>query len=72
MLKYMREECPPGTSEKTLQHIYGSIKILHADYDWSDPIWKGAIRAYTRINGIIFIVATVLASLPVIDRKSVV
>lgn len=66
MLKYMREECPPGTSEKTLQHIYGSIKILHADYDWSDPIWKGAIRAYTRINGIIFIVATVLASLPVI------
>ncbi|OJJ88618.1 uncharacterized protein ASPGLDRAFT_117082 [Aspergillus glaucus CBS 516.65] len=66
MLDYMREECPPGTSETTLKEIYGSIKTLRTDYDWNDPIRMGAIRAYTRTNGIIFITATVLAALPVV------
>lgn len=56
MLKYMREECSSGTSEKTLR----------ADYDWNDPVRKSAIRAYTRANGIIFIVTMVLAILSVI------
>lgn len=66
MLNFMREECPPGTPEKTLSTIYGSIKKLKAEYDWEDPIREGAIRAYTRTNGIIFTTSLVLACLPVI------
>lgn len=63
---YMREECPPATSKKTLKEIYGSIQILRSGYDWNDPTRKGAIEAYKRTNGIIFITATVLAALPVL------
>lgn len=66
MLGYMREECPPGTSEKVLESIYGSIRTLKTKYDWEDPIRKGAIVAYERTNGIIFVTALVLAALPVI------
>lgn len=66
MLNFMREECPPDTPESTLKSIYGSIKILRKKYQWDDPIRQGAIRAYTRTNGIIFITAIVLATLPVI------
>lgn len=63
MLGFMREETPPGTSEKTLRDIYGSIKILHTEYAPGNPIREGAIRAYTRTNGIIYIVAAVVTTL---------
>ena len=63
MMGFMREETPPGTSEKTLKKIYGSIKILHTDYKPGDPIREGAIRAYTRTNGIIYTVAAVVSTL---------
>lgn len=66
MLPYMQEECPSDTPESTLQTIYGSIKDLRKKYAWDDPIRQGAIRAYTRTNGLIFITATVLAAIPVI------
>lgn len=66
MLPYMRDECPAGTSEATLKKIYGSIKVLRTKYEWDDPIRQGAIRAYTRTNGVIFIVATLLAVIPVV------
>lgn len=65
MLPYMREEMPT-VPEKTLKSIYGSIKILRTKYGWNDPIRQGAVRAYTRVNGAIFIVAIVLNALPVI------
>lgn len=63
MLPFMREETPPGTSEKTLRDIYGSIKIIHTEYAPGNPIREGAIRAYTRTNGIIYIVAAVVTTL---------
>lgn len=63
MLGFMREETPPGTSEKTLRDIYGSIKILHTEYAPGNPIREGAISAYTRTNGIIYIVAAVVTTL---------
>lgn len=66
MLQFMREETPPGTSEKTLESIYGSIKTLRTDYAPGDPIREGAIRAYTRTNGIIFMVAATVMSLSVV------
>ncbi|KAI7663834.1 hypothetical protein KC318_g8095, partial [Hortaea werneckii] len=66
MLNYMREECPPTTSEATIKTIYGSIKKLKTEYDWDDPIRKGAVAAYTRTNGIIFTTSVVLAAIPVI------
>lgn len=66
MLKYMREECPPGTSEKVLRDIYGSIKVLRTDYSPGSPIREGAIRAYRRTNGIIFIIATCISVMPVL------
>ncbi|KAI7153722.1 hypothetical protein KC349_g8184 [Hortaea werneckii] len=66
MLNYMREECPPETSEATIKTIYGSIKKLKTEYDWDDPIRKGAVAAYTRTNGIIFTTSVVLAAIPVI------
>lgn len=66
MLGFMREECPPGTSEDTLTTIYGSIKTLRTTYEWDDPIRQGAVRAYTRTNGIIFATAAVLAAVPVV------
>ncbi|CAO2649791.1 Nn.00g010830.m01.CDS01 [Neocucurbitaria sp. VM-36] len=65
MLPYMREEIPDAP-EKTIQSIYGSIKTLRTKYDWEDPIRQGAVRAYTRVNGIIFVTAIVLNILPVI------
>lgn len=66
MLNYMREECPAGTSEETLAAIYGSIKELKTKYEWNDPIREGAIRAYTRTNGIIFTTSLVISSLTVL------
>lgn len=66
MLNYMREECPPGTSESTLSAIYGSIRTLRTRFDWDDPIRQGAIVAYQRTNGIIFTTCLVIAALPVI------
>lgn len=66
MLQYMREECPPDTPEKTLRDIYGSIKVLRTDYSPQSPIREGAIRAYRRTNGIIFIIAACVAVVPVI------
>ncbi|SMY23173.1 unnamed protein product [Zymoseptoria tritici ST99CH_1A5] len=66
MLGYMREECPPDTPEATLKKIYGSIKTLKTKYDWDDPVRMGAIRAYTRTNGIILAVSLVLAAVPVV------
>lgn len=65
MLQYMREECPPGTSEKTLRDIYDSIKVLRTDYPPQSPIREGAIRAYRRTNGIIFIIAACVSVVPV-------
>lgn len=66
MPHFMKEECPADTPDSTLQTIYGSIKILRSEYAWDDPIRQGAVRAYTRTNGLIFITATVLAALPVV------
>lgn len=66
MLQYMREECPPDIPEKTLRDIYGSIKVLRTDYSPQSPIREGAIRAYRRTNGIIFIIAACVAVVPVI------
>ncbi|KAH5200990.1 hypothetical protein HBH76_014240 [Parastagonospora nodorum] len=65
MLPCMREEMP-SVPEKTIQTIYGSIKTLRTKYDWQDPIRQSAVRAYTRVNGIIFIAAIVLNIVPVI------
>ena len=65
MLPNMREEML-SVPEKTIQTIYGSIKTLRTKYGWQDPILQGAVRAYTRVNGIIFITAIVLNIAPVI------
>ncbi|KAH7092607.1 major facilitator superfamily domain-containing protein [Paraphoma chrysanthemicola] len=65
MLDYMREEMP-NVPEKTIKTIYGSIKTLRTKYGWDDPIRQGAVRAYTRVNGIIFVVAIVLNILPIV------
>lgn len=65
MLPYMREEMP-NVPEKTLKSVYGSIKKLRTEYSWDDPIREGAVRAYTRVNGILFLVALVVNILPVI------
>lgn len=59
MIPYMQEEMP-GVPAKTINTIYGSIKTLRTKYEWDDPIRQGAIRAYTRVNGIIFVTATTL------------
>lgn len=48
MLDYMREECPPETSNTTLKEIYGSMKILRSDYDWTDSIRESAITHVLR------------------------
>lgn len=66
MLNFMREETPPGTSESTLRSIYGSIKRLRTEYAPGDPIRDGAIRAYTRTNGIILLVAVTVTSLSLV------
>lgn len=65
MLPFMHEEMP-NVPEKTIKTIYGSIKTLRTKYDWEDPIRQGAVRAYTRVNGIIFVTAIVLNAMPVI------
>lgn len=61
----MRAEMP-DVPEATITKIYGSIKLLRTQYDWDDPIRQGAIKAYTKTNGIIFTVAIVVAAVPVI------
>jgi MFS family permease len=65
MLPFMREEMP-NVPEKTLKKIYGSIKTLRTEYDWDSPIRQGAVRAYTRVNGILFVIAIVLNIVPVV------
>lgn len=65
MLPFMREELP-NAPEKTLEEIYGSVEILRTKYAPGDPIREGAIRAYTRTNGIIFIAAAVISALSVV------
>lgn len=66
MLNYMRAETPPGTSDTVLRAIYGSIKTLRSEYAPGDPIRDGAIRAYTRTNGIILLVAVTVTSLSLV------
>ncbi|KAE8373865.1 major facilitator superfamily domain-containing protein [Aspergillus bertholletiae] len=65
MLGYMRDELP-HTPDSILREIYGSVDILRTQYDLADPIREGAIRAYTRTNGIIFIVAATIATLSIV------
>jgi MFS family permease len=65
MVDNMRTELP-DVPESTIKKIYGSIKILRTDYDWEDPVRRGAIQAYTQTNGVIFIAATVIAIVPFI------
>ena len=65
MLPFMRAEMP-DVPEKTINTIYGSIKVLRTKYDWTDPIRQGAVRAYTRTNGIIFLTAAILNIIPII------
>lgn len=65
MIPFMREEMP-DVPEKTIKSIYGSIKTLRTKYDWEDPIRQGAVRAYTRVNGILFLIAIIINTLPVI------
>lgn len=65
MLQFMREETPPGTPDETLRKIYGSITALRDDYAPRDPIREGAIRAYTRTNGMINIVAATVTVISV-------
>jgi hypothetical protein len=65
MLPFMREEMP-NVPERTLKKIYGSIKTLRTEYDWDSPIRQGAVRAYTRVNGILFAIAIVLNIVPVV------
>lgn len=65
MVGFMREELP-GVPDKTITTIYGSIADLRSEYDWNSPVRKGAIRAYTRTNGIIFVTSTVLNIIPII------
>lgn len=65
MLPYMHEEMP-DIPEKTIKTIYGSIKTLRTKYDWNDPVRQGAVRAYTRVNGILFITAAIMNILPVV------
>lgn len=64
MLPYMRQEMPE-VPEETLKVIYGNIKTLRKKYNWEHPIRQGSVRAYTRVNGILFLVAMVLNILPV-------
>ncbi|KAB8264271.1 major facilitator superfamily domain-containing protein [Aspergillus pseudonomiae] len=64
MLGFMRQELPDAP-DSTLQEIYSSVSILHTEYDLHDPIREGAIRAYARTNGIIFIVAAAISTLSI-------
>ncbi|KAF7194917.1 Siderophore iron transporter 3 [Pseudocercospora fuligena] len=65
MLPFMRDECPAGTTEKTLLSLYGSIKKLR-DYAYDSPIRQCGIVAYQRTNGILFIMSAAIAILPVL------
>ncbi|KAE8361478.1 major facilitator superfamily domain-containing protein [Aspergillus caelatus] len=65
MLRFMRDELP-DTPESILKEIYGSVNILRTQFDFDDPIREGAIRAYTRTNGIIFIAAAVISTLSIL------
>ncbi|KAJ5264756.1 major facilitator superfamily domain-containing protein [Penicillium rubens] len=62
MLDFMREELP-DTPEETLREIYGSVEILRTKYEVGSIVREGAIRAYARTNGIIFITASVISVL---------
>ena len=66
MLRYIHEECPPGTPDSALREIYGSISVLRTQYGWEDPVRQGAVAAYTRTNGLIVTTACVLSIIPVI------
>lgn len=61
----MRQELP-GVSDEIINRIYGSIEILRTDYEPGNPVREGAIRAYARTNGIIFITAAVISSLSIL------
>lgn len=65
MLDRMKSELP-DVQQKTIKKIYGSIKDLRLDYDFSDPIRQGSIRAYSWVNGHICIVAVILSCVPLI------
>ncbi|KAF2010563.1 MFS general substrate transporter [Aaosphaeria arxii CBS 175.79] len=65
MISNMRDELP-NVPEKTIQSLYGSIKTLRTKYRFDDPIRQGAIRAYTRTNGVLFVTALVLNIIPII------
>ncbi|KAK3192702.1 hypothetical protein K4F52_001056 [Lecanicillium sp. MT-2017a] len=58
---FMRQELP-GVSDEIVNRIYGSIEILRTDYEPGNPVREGAIRAYARTNGIIFITAAITTS----------
>ncbi|UZJ54080.1 hypothetical protein CBS101457_003400 [Exobasidium rhododendri] len=62
MIENMVEELP-NVPMSTITTIYGSIKTLRT-YAPDDPIRQGAIRAYQRTNGILFITAACLAIIP--------
>lgn len=65
MKTYLHEELP-DVPDASINKIYGSIKILRTQYEWNDPVRQGAITAYTRVNGLIFIAATAIAFVPVV------
>ncbi|KAF2760072.1 putative siderophore-dependent iron transporter [Pseudovirgaria hyperparasitica] len=65
MPKFLREELPAGTSEATIKKVYGSIKLLK-EYDLDDPIRVGAVRAYDRTMGIIFLTSLLLSTVCVV------
>ena len=66
MLNFMREELP-DTPEETLREIYGSVEILRTKYEVGSIVREGAIRAYARTNGIIFIAASVISVLSLLS-----
>ena len=66
MKNNMRAELGPDVSDALISKIYGSIKKLRTDYAWDDPIREGAIRAYQKTNGLIYIAAIIIAVMPVL------
>lgn len=65
MFKYMVEECPATTPIMTLRKIYGSIVSLRK-FPFESPIHQCGITAYTRTNGILFIMSTCIAILSIV------
>ena len=64
MLPNMRRALP-GTPESTLQELFASIADARS-YAWGSEIRDGAIDAYTRTNGVIFIVAIAISAVTVL------